>query len=152
MSGLLRDMVDRRVLPVVIANCQEDPVVLLEGPRSVGKSTLLQQIAGTVNGRILDLDDPATRDAAARDPRTFVAGDEPVCIDEYQKVPALLDAIKAELNQRSTPGRFVLTGSTRDDALPSAAQAPTGRLSRIRGYPFSQGEIVDSQDSVLTTG
>ena len=73
----------------------DDPVLLLEGPRSVGKSTLLHEIAALRGARILDLDDLATRDAVAADPGTMIAGDQPVCIDEYQKAPVVLDAIKA---------------------------------------------------------
>ncbi len=62
---------------------RDDPVVLIEGPRSVGKSTLLRQIAAQRDGRILDLDDPATLDAVRTDPATMLAGAQLVCIDEY---------------------------------------------------------------------
>lgn len=62
-------------------------------------------------------------------------------IDEYQHVPAVLDAIKAELNRDLRPGRFVLTGSTRHSSLPLAAQSLTGRLHVITLWPLSQGEI-----------
>jgi len=105
--------------------------VLLEGPRSVGKSTLLHLVAAEIGATVLDLDDPSTRDAVAADPATFVATVTPVCVDEYQKAPIVLDAIKAEPNRDGHAGRFVLTGSTRPDALPAAAQALTGRLSRL---------------------
>ncbi len=54
-------------------------------------------------------------------------------IDEYQHVPEVLDTIKAELNRDLRPGRFVITRSTRYDALPLAAQSLTGRLhGRVR--------------------
>ena len=86
---------------------------------------------------MLDLDDPATRQAVADDPGMFVAGSTPICIDEYQKAPLVLDAIKAELNRDGSPGRFVLTGSTRHDSLPAAAQSLTGRLSRLTVFPLS---------------
>ncbi len=149
MGEVLGQLVDRRVLPVALARLGEDPVVLLEGPRAVGKSTLLGQIAAVTDAVVLDLDDPATRDAVAADPATFVAGDQPVCVDEYQKAPEVLDAIKAELNRDGRPGRFVLTGSTRHDALPVAAQALTGRLSRLRIYPLSQAELAGSVGNVV---
>ena len=100
---------------------------------------------------MLDLDDPATRDAVARDAALFLAGSSTVCIDEYQKAPIVLDAIKAELNQDGRPGRFVLTGSTRHDALPAAAQSLTGRLSRLTVYPLSQGEIAETDEHLLET-
>jgi len=75
------------------------------------------------------------------DPATQIAGDQLVCIDEYQKAPLVLDAIKAELNRGTTPGRFVLTGSASHESLPGAAQALTGRLDRLEVLPLSQGEI-----------
>jgi predicted AAA+ superfamily ATPase len=129
----------------------DDPVVLLEGPRTVGKSTLLKEVTTACGGRLLDLDDPATRDAVAADPARFVGGEQPVCIDEYQKAPLVLDAIKAELNKVTRPGRFVLTGSARHDALPPAAQALTGRLSRLPVYPLSQGELRNVRERFLDT-
>ena len=147
--SLLNGQVARRVLAVATERLQDDPVVLLEGPRSVGKSTLLQELAETMGAALLDLDVPATRDAVAADPSTFVAGTEPVCIDEYQKAPVVLDAIKAELNQDSRPGRFVLTGSTRHDSLPAAVQALTGRLSRLTVYPLAQVELEGNGSSIL---
>src|SRR5262249_56871889 len=127
----LQGLVSRRLLPIVAGRLAEEPVVLLQGPRSVGKSTLLRSLAASVSGEIVDLDEVAVRDAVGRDPGTFVAGPRPVCVDEYQHVPLILDAIKAELNRDSRPGRFILTGSARHEALPRAAQALTGRLHRL---------------------
>jgi hypothetical protein len=119
----------------------EGPVLLLEGPRSVGKSTLLRQLASQTGGRVLDLDNPGVLDAVATDPDTQITGPGPVFIDEYQRAPIVLDAIKAELNRSPAPGRFVLTGSTRHDSLPPAAQALTGRLARLPIRPLSQHEL-----------
>jgi len=141
----------------------EEPVVLLQGPRTVGKSRLLAALAAAMGGDVADLDDPASRDAALADPAFMVAGDGPVFVDEYQHVVAVLDAIKAELNRDLRPGRFVLAGSTRHDALPAAAQALTGRLHRIEVLPFSQGELAgvtehflgnlfDHPEDAVTTG
>lgn len=129
----------RRLTSVALERLSEDPVVVLEGPRSVGKSTLLAELARAVGADLLDLDDPATQEAVARDPSTFVNGPRPVFIEEYQKTPIVLDAIKAELNRDTRPGRFALTGSARHDALPPAAQALTGRLTRLTVHPLSQG-------------
>jgi hypothetical protein len=72
-----------------------------------------------------------------------------VCIDEYQHVPLVLDAVKAELNRDGRSGRFVLTGSARHEALPAAAQALTGRLHRLPVFPLSQGEIAGVQEDLL---
>jgi len=141
MVRTLPGLVPRRLQAVAEGRLREEPVVALQGPRTVGKSTLLRNIADARGVPVFDLDDLATRDAVAADPGLFVGGREPVCIDEYQHVPAVLDAIKAELNRDRHPGRFVLTGSTRYEALPEAAQALTGRLHLISVYPLSQGEI-----------
>jgi hypothetical protein len=149
VDHLLRGTVPRRLEAVVLDRFREEPVLLLQGPRSVGKSTLLRRLAHVTGARLLDLDDVATRDAVALDPATFVAGPEPVCIDEYQHVPLVLDAVKAELNRDGRPGRFVLTGSARHESLPAAAQALTGRLHRLPVFPLSQGEIAGVEEGLL---
>lgn len=144
MTGLIQ----RRLDGIVRRRMGESPVVLLQGPRSVGKSTLLRALATRYDRPVIDLDDLAIRAAVANDPALFVSGNRPVFIDEYQHVPDLLDAMKADLNREGSPGRFVLTGSTRFDSLPLASQSLTGRLHRIEIHPFSQGEI-DSQNENL---
>ncbi|MCK9894419.1 ATP-binding protein [Frankia sp. AgB32] len=149
MTTPLHGLVPRRLAPIVASRMAEEPVVLLQGPRSVGKSTLLRSLAAELGAELVDLDDVAVRDAVARDPGLFVSGARPVCIDEYQHVPLVLDAIKAELNRDGRPGRFVLTGSARHEALPRAAQALTGRLHRLPVYPLSQGELRGSREHLL---
>lgn len=143
--------VTRRLETLITERLREEPALLLEGPRSVGKSTLLWSLAAGSGATVIDLDDPATRSAVELDPRLFAAGDRPVLIDEYQKAPMILDAIKAELNQRSEPGQFVLTGSTRHDALPTAAQALTGRLHRMTVHPLAQAELASAGTNLVAT-
>lgn len=126
-------------------------MLLLQGPRSVGKSTLLRELAEHLGVAVLDLDDVATRDAVSVDPAMFVASSKAVCIDEYQHAPLVLDAIKAELNRDGRPGRFILTGSARHENLPVAAQALTGRLHRLPVYPLSQGEVEGVQERLLVS-
>ena len=130
----------RRALALTTTLMADSPVLLLEGPRAVGKSTLLDQVTTAQGGHLIDLDEPATRDAVVADPALAVSGGGPVCLDEYQKAPEVLEAIKAELNKHTAPGRFVLTGSTRHDSLPSAAQSLTGRMTSLTVFPLSQGE------------
>jgi predicted AAA+ superfamily ATPase len=141
MPAVLSEIAERRLNEVVRSRMNDEPVLVLQGPRAVGKSTLLRALANSRSREIVDLDDLATRDAARADPALFVSGDAPVLIDEFQHVPELLDAIKAELNRNGTPGRYVLTGSTRYATLPEAAQALTGRAHRVDVLPLSQGEI-----------
>ena len=143
------ERIARRALELVLARLEDEPVVALQGPRTVGKSTLLAEVARRRGVTVIDLDEQALRDAVAADPATFVAGAPPVCLDEFQKAPAVLGAIKAELNRSLEPGRFVITGSTRFDAMPRAAQALTGRIHLIDLLPFSQGEIEGRAENFL---
>jgi len=132
---------DRRLEPLVRQRMEEEPVVIVQGARTVGKSTLMRSLASSAGRTIVDLDEPETRDAVEASPSVFAGGEPPVFFDEYQHVPLILDAIKAELNRDLRPGRFVLTGSTRYSSLPAAAQSLTGRLHLVTLWPLSQGEI-----------
>jgi predicted AAA+ superfamily ATPase len=135
------ELIERRILTVVEGRLAEAPVVLLQGARSVGKSTVLADLARQHDVAITDLDDPAVRDRVEASPSEAVRGPAPVCIDEYQHVPALLQAIKAELNKQHENGRWLLTGSTSFWAMPRGTQSLTGRLQILEVMPFSQGEL-----------
>ncbi len=141
MTSASNNLVDRELRRVVVAAMAEEPVIMLHGPRSVGKSTLLASICALCDGELLDLDDLDTRAAVNGGPDFAVGGERPVFIDEYQKVPQVLDAIKAQLNRDFRPGRFVLTGSTSYATLPRTAQSLTGRARIIDVAPLSQHEL-----------
>lgn len=134
-------IINRYIKGQLESRLNTDPVVLIEGPRSVGKSTLLQELAAKHKTQVLDFDLDETRLAVENDPGFFLSGPGPVFIDEYQRFPDVLQRIKAELNRRSEPGRFILAGSTNFLSLPKDAQALTGRLGRLRVDPLSQAEI-----------
>lgn len=144
-EGIIR----RRAEEVIAERLTEEQVVLFQGPRAVGKSTLLNRIAARKGTEVVDLDDPDLRDIVIEDPTPFVQGPAPVCIDEYQHAPALLDAIKAELNRLPAAGRFLLTGSTRFSMLPRGTQALTGRLHVVSVWPLSQGEIEGARENLV---
>src|SRR5262245_21683697 len=141
MNAQLTGIAPRRLTEVVDARLEVESVLVLHGPRTVGKSTLLAHVAARSDRRVVDCDDPATRSAVRADPGRFVAAPAPVLIDEYQHVPELLDAIKAELNRDLRPGRFVLAGSTHYSTLPQAGQALTGRVDIVDVLPLTQLEI-----------
>lgn len=120
----------------------DTPVVVVNGARQVGKTTLVQSLRYRGTSELVSLDDPASREAAEMDPRAFV--DRPVdtlVIDEAQLVPALFRAIKMEVDRDRRPGRFVLTGSSRLLAAPDMADALVGRVETLELWPFSQGEL-----------
>jgi predicted AAA+ superfamily ATPase len=147
----LRSIVDRRLSAIIEERLAEEPAIGLQGARSVGKSTLLRAVAARAGTTVIDLDDLDERAAVVNDPMLFARGPRPVCIDEFQHVPEILDAIKAELNVRLDAGRFVLTGSTRYEGIPRAAQSLTGRLHLLTVWPLSQGEIDGTHERFVAT-
>lgn len=149
MAARLSGIVERRLSETLRSRLAGFPVVVLTGARAVGKSVLLRQLAEESGVAVVDLDDLDTRALASADPAAFASGPPPVCIDEFQHVPEILDAVKAELNLRSEPGRFVLTGSTRYEALPRAAQSLTGRATVAPVWPLSQGEIDGTRETCV---
>lgn len=116
-------------------------MVAINGARQVGKSTLAAALAGS-RFDIVTLDDLTQRRAAQSDPTAFVEDRaRGLVIDEVQRVPDLLVAIKASVDRDRRPGRFLLTGSTRLLSTPRIAETLAGRIEIIDLWPLSQGEI-----------
>jgi hypothetical protein len=123
-------------------------VVLLAGPRQSGKTTLAQMLAGP--GRTyLTLDDPTTLAAAQRDPTGFVRGLDRAAIDEVQRAPELLLAIKQSVDADRRPGRFLLTGSANLMTLPRVADSLAGRMATIDLLPLSPAEVRGTPSTFL---
>ncbi|MBI5365711.1 MAG: AAA family ATPase [Planctomycetes bacterium] len=97
--------------PQVEAALAALPVVAVTGLRQSGKTTFLRSQPEMAGRRYVTLDDFATLDAARRDPDGFVSGGEPLTIDEAQRCPELLLAIKRAVDSDRRPGRFLLSGS-----------------------------------------
>ena len=131
----------RRILDVISRLIKTIPVVILEGPRTVGKSTLLREIAATSSVGIIDLDEPDIRQQVEADPQGYVTRVRPVLVDEYPKMPRLLEHIKAQLNKDGSPGQFVLTGSASLEANRSGLGALVGRYTEVLILPLAQTEI-----------
>jgi predicted AAA+ superfamily ATPase len=121
----------------------DTPVVLLNGARQTGKSTLVQWICKYRHpARYVTLDDASVLSAAKADPAGFLAGfSGPLVIDEIQRVPELFLALKAQVDKDRTPGRFLMTGSANVLVLPKLADTLTGRMEILSLWPLSQGEI-----------
>lgn len=134
-------MYERRILDVVYRRIRTTPVVILEGPRAVGKSTLLREIAAGSAVDIIDLDEVDVRHRVESDPQGYVTLRRPVLIDEYPKIPDLLQHIKAQLNKDGSPGQFVLTGSASREANRSGLDALVGRHVDVPVLPLAQNEI-----------
>jgi predicted AAA+ superfamily ATPase len=128
-------------------------VVVVLGARQVGKSTLVDQIVTTRgSANVRTFDDQATRDTANADPTGFVAGlATPVAIDEVQRVPDVVLAIKQRVDHDPAPGQFLLTGSANILTAPRIADALTGRAEYVRLHPFTQGEIHGRRETFIPT-
>lgn len=124
-------------------------MVLVNGARQCGKSTLVARIGREVDAVWRSLDRPQTRQAASYDPAQFVISDAPLVIDEVQREPELLLAIKETVDADGRPGRFLLTGSAHVMALRSVPDALPGRMETIELWPLSQGEIDGAPDGFI---
>jgi hypothetical protein len=115
-------------------------VVLLAGPRQAGKTTLAKKIAAE-HSTFLTLDDTTVLNAAKSDPVGFVRGLDRATIDEIQRAPELLLALKRSVDDDPRPGRFLLTGSANLMAIPQAADSLAGRMAIIDLLPLSVAEV-----------
>ncbi len=140
----------RLIKPRLDAAMADTPVVMISGPRQAGKTTLVRDMA-QADMRYYTLDDTLTLLAAQQDPVGFIRGIDRAVIDEIQRAPQLLLAIKKTVDEDRRPGRFLLTGSANLMALPTVTDSLAGRMETIRLHPFSQSEIVGNQATGLNT-
>lgn len=117
------------------------PVVVVTGLRQTGKSTFLQHEPGLAGRRYLSLDEFALLDAAQRDPEAFVRAESPLTIDEAQRRPELLAAIKREVDRDRRPGRFLLSGSANFALLRGVTESLAGRAVYLTLWPFTRREV-----------
>lgn len=116
------------------------PVLLLTGPRQVGKTTFLKHICGK-DRNYITLDDPSTRLLANEDPALFLKRfRRPILIDEIQYAPNLLPYIKMEVDSRKQPGDFWLTGSQQFQMMQGVSESLAGRVAIINLLGFSGRE------------
>ena len=136
-------MLIRNILPCLNAALSDTPVVLVQGARQTGKTTLAKALSNHQSSRrYLTLDDPTILSAAVSDAPGFIAGlDQPVVLDEVQRAHGLFMAIKAAVDRNRTPGRFLLTGSANVLLVPKVSESLAGRMELITLWPLSQGEI-----------
>lgn len=126
-------------------------VVVVNGPRQSGKSTLLGQLNNALLGTLVTLDDRTALRTARTDPAGFVTGFRyPLMIDEVHRGgDALVLAIKALVDRADTPGQVVLAGSSRFLTIPTLSESLAGRARIIDLWPLSQGELGSGSDALL---
>ena len=134
-------LLPRRIEPRIAEALLDTPVVLLAGPRQAGKTTLVRHIAAQQGLRYLTLDDGLTLLSAREDPVGMVRSLDRAVIDEIQRAPQLLLAIKKSVDQDRRPGRYLLTGSANLMALPTVADSLAGRMETLSLLPLSHSEM-----------
>lgn len=130
--------------PVMELN-EQYPVLLLTGPRHVGKTTMLEHLI-EVEGKgrkKVSLDDLTLRELAKTDPKMFFQlYQPPLLIDEVQYAPELFPYIKIMVDERHQPGDFWLTGSQLFKMMEGVQESLAGRVALLHLSPLSQSEIM----------
>lgn len=126
----------------------DTPVVCLLGPRQCGKTTLAQSFDS--ERAFVSLDEDNYYQVASMDPAGFIASlPDVVTLDEVQRVPELLPAIKLSVDRDRRPGRFLLTGSANILLLPRVTESLAGRMEVIQLQPLTEAEKEYSGGSFL---
>jgi predicted AAA+ superfamily ATPase len=131
-------------LPRLITNALADrlrvmPCVVVTGARQTGKSTLAQELAPG-SRRYLSLDDLDVIDVARHDPEAIVGGSEPLTLDEVQREPELIRAVKRAIDRRRRPGQFLITGSANLLLMQRVSESLAGRASYLNLWPMTRRE------------
>lgn len=132
---------ERTIKNTILQASETFPVVLLTGPRQVGKSTLLESLAEPDRKRV-SLDNPTVRALAQKDPELFLQRySPPVLIDEVQYAPELFPFIKILVDSRKQSGDFWLTGSQMFRTMKNVSESLAGRAGIIPIQGLSNSEI-----------
>jgi hypothetical protein len=115
------------------------PAVVVTGARQTGKSTLAEHLVPGPR-RYASLDELDVLDAARRDPEALVGGEAPVTLDEVQREPALLSAVKRAIDRDRRAGRFLLTGSANLLLMRRVSETLAGRASYLTLWPMTRRE------------
>jgi predicted AAA+ superfamily ATPase len=137
-------MIRRYLQNQILDSLKHFPVVLLTGARQVGKSTLAQElIKSHWKAAYVTLDDRTVLDSCLLDPDGFISGTPtPVVIDEVQRAPDLLRAIKRRIDQDRKPGQYLLTGSANIMTLATVSETLAGRIALHNLHPFCWAELL----------
>jgi len=148
-----RSYINRAVKATLKRALDDTRVVAIQGARQTGKSTLAKELATENNARYLTMDVSSVRESARVNPADFVrqAPEGMLVIDEIQRVPELILAIKEVVDSSARPGQFLITGSSDLSKLSEVQESLAGRLERVELMPFSQEELLDAHSSFLTS-
>lgn len=142
-------MIQRHIKQIVEENIKHFPIILLTGPRQIGKSTLLYNCFIDKGFSYVSLDDPLELASAKIDPRTFLEMHKaPLIIDEAQKAPELFVGLerianksRLEKGNNESNGLYILSGSQRQALLDKSSESLSGRVGLIDMSALSLSEI-----------
>ena len=127
---------------VFLRTSEQFKVVLVTGPRQVGKTTLLKKLMESTDRKYVSLDDIAMRNLAKNDPETFIKTfPPPLFIDEVQYAPELFSYIKIQVDGRQKAGDYWLSGSQVFRLMRGVSESLAGRVGLLDLFPLSQNEI-----------
>lgn len=147
----MAENVARHAKPRVVEALADTRIVVIQGARQVGKTTLVQELVKEFGGRFESFDDELTLSVAAEDPAGFLTRDPErlLAIDEVQRVPSLILALKLVVDRDPRPGRFLLTGSANLLRLPTIEDSLAGRAEDIELHGFTQGELASHPERFI---
>ena len=137
-------MIPRALSPFLLNLSRQYPVVTVVGPRQSGKSTLCKMTFPLLP--LINLERPDERARIAEDPRAFIEAHKGGCIiDEIQHLPELASYIQVAVDERGTPGEFILTGSHQYQLMESVSQSLAGRTAILKLLPLSAAELRNTE-------
>jgi len=144
-------MFDRKITRKLVKALKNFRIILLNGPRQAGKTTLVKKLSQQYDLSYITLDDPEKLSLAQQDPKNFLAfyAQKPLVIDEIQLAPQLIPYIKIRVDENNAKGQFLLTGSADFMRMHEITESLAGRMVRYNLYPLSQAEINKKNKNII---
>lgn len=140
----------RWLLPIVEERLLEEQVIIVQGPRAGGKTTMVCNLAESLGISVIDFAQDDVVSVARQDPAGFVKDlPRPIVIDEYQRLPSILSVVKHRVDRQRDPGQFILTGSVTGSLLPKGTETLAGRSHEITLWGLSMGELLGKREQFI---
>ncbi len=134
--------IERDMQRVFLRTSEQFKVVMVTGPRQVGKTSMLKKLMEGTDRKYVSLDDLEMRSLAKEDPKTFIETyTPPICIDEVQYAPELFSYIKIQVDERQKSGDYWLSGSQIFRLMRGVNESLAGRVGLLDMFPLSQNEM-----------
>jgi len=144
-------MIERKMMKKVHDALQHFRIVMLNGPRQSGKTTLVKKVADDLDMTYISFDDSDKLQLAQDDPKNFLLfyAQKPIVLDEIQLAPQLIPHIKAFVDEKNEKGMFLLTGSADFMRMHKVTESLAGRMVRYNLYPLANAEIKNKKINVI---